>query len=167
MKEFHDKPSAGHLAFQRTYLRVRQQYYWPNILSEIKDYCKACLICTANLKSNAKIPLHPLEIASAPFEMLGIDFLGPISPQSIQGNNHILVITDYFTKWVEATPLPDQKATTTAKALFKHLLSVHGPRKQLFPTAEPTTRQKFLKKFAHFSKLITDSQRPITLKQTA
>ena len=34
----HDKPASGHLAFQRTYKKIQDKYYWPNMLKEIKDY---------------------------------------------------------------------------------------------------------------------------------
>ena len=34
--------------------------------------------------------------------MLGIDFVGPISPPATDGSVYILTITDYFTKWVES-----------------------------------------------------------------
>ncbi|KZR97391.1 Uncharacterized protein APZ42_007770, partial [Daphnia magna] len=71
--------------------------------------------------------LHSLQPAQAPFETLGLDFLGPINPTSFEGNNHILVITDYFTKWVEVVALPDQTAVTTCKALVDKVIDYHGP----------------------------------------
>ena len=42
------------------------------------------------------------------------------------GNKHILVIGDHFTKWYEAIPLPDQTAVTTANALVDHWISRFG-----------------------------------------
>lgn len=54
-----------------------------------------------------------------PWYHLGIDYIGPISPISNNGNRYILTICDYFTKWVEAVPLPSKHATVTANALFK------------------------------------------------
>ena len=49
-------------------------------------------------------------------EMIAIDFLGPL-PQTEKGNKHLLVMADYYTKWVEAFALPNQKASTVARVL--------------------------------------------------
>ena len=46
---------------------------------------------------------------------------------SYEGNNYILVITDYFTKWVEVIALPDWTAETTCKALVDKIINYHGP----------------------------------------
>ena len=48
--------------------------------------------------------------------MLGIDFVGPL-PITPKGNSMILTITDLFSKWTEAYPLPDKQATSVAAAL--------------------------------------------------
>ena len=50
--------------------------------------------------------------------------MGPL-PLS-NGNKHILVIGDHFTKWYEAIRLPDQTATTTANVLVDHWISRFG-----------------------------------------
>ena len=63
---------------------------------EIKEYCKACKECNENSKCTLKAYLHPHELAQAPFQVIGIDFLGPIKPASTNGNKHILVVTDFF-----------------------------------------------------------------------
>ena len=62
--------------------------------------------------------LHPVPVVS-PWYHIGIDFIGPISPTSHQGNSFILTISDYFTKFVEAVPLPNKMASGVANALFK------------------------------------------------
>ena len=42
------------------------------------------------------------------------------------GNKHILVVGDYFTKWYEAIPLPDQSAVTSANAIVDRWISRFG-----------------------------------------
>ena len=48
--------------------------------------------------------------------MVAVDILEV--PLSIQGNRYILVIQDYFTKWLEAIALKDQTADTITKELI-------------------------------------------------
>lgn len=42
--------------------------------------------------------------------------------EDMQRNRFILFIAEYFTKWTEAVPLPDQEAVTVAPALiYRHI----------------------------------------------
>ena len=58
------------------------------------------------------------------------DFLGPIWSHSLQGNNCVLVITDYFTRWFEIVVFTNQTALTTSKALMERAIFYHGPPKK-------------------------------------
>ena len=49
-----------------------------------------------------------------------------ISLESSQGYNSVLVITDHFTKFVQAIPTKNQTALTTAKALYSGFISHYG-----------------------------------------
>ncbi len=62
--------------------------------------------------------LNPIPVKS-PWYMVGIDFVGPISPVADDGSRYILTITDYFTKWAEAIPTCDKSAATVSAVLFK------------------------------------------------
>ena len=115
---------------------------------EIKEYCKACKECNENSKCTLKAYLHPHELAQAPFQVIGIDFLGPIKPASTNGNKHILVVTDYFSRWPEAIALKDQKALTTAKCLFDKIVTRHGMPKAIFPIREQILHLNYLNSFA-------------------
>ena len=62
--------------------------------------------------------LHPIPVHS-PWHHVGMDFIGPVSPISSNGNRFILTLSDYFSKWVEAVPLPTKEATGVAASLMK------------------------------------------------
>ena len=66
--------------------------------------------------------LHPVPVQS-PCCHVGIDFVGPVTPESIHENKYILTLSDYFTKWVEAIPLPTKEAPGVAKSLLRVCLS--------------------------------------------
>ena len=46
------------------------------------------------------------------------DILGPLS-ESAAVNVYIMVVGDYFTRWMEAFAIPNQEATTVAEKLEK------------------------------------------------
>ena len=72
-----------------------------------------------NRKLTTGVPqLHPI-LVEAPWYMIGIDFIGPVSPEAEDGSKYILTVSDYFIKWVEAIPTIDNKAVTVAAVLFK------------------------------------------------
>ena len=51
--------------------------------------------------------------------------MGPL-PTSSQGNKYILVVTDLFTKWVEAFPLKDTTTITLATVLLNDVVCRYG-----------------------------------------
>ena len=54
-----------------------------------------------------------------PFSFWGINVIGRIAPKASNGHEYILVVIDYFTKWVEATPYSILKAKHRAQFLEK------------------------------------------------
>ena len=58
-------------------------------------------------------------------ERIAIDLTGPL-PRTRTGNSSIMVVADYFTKWVEAFPLPDQTAKTVARTLVEQVVTRFG-----------------------------------------
>jgi hypothetical protein len=58
-------------------------------------------------------------------QRLAIDTLGPL-PSTERNNKYIIVVADYFTKWVEAFPTQNQEAITVADILINHVISRFG-----------------------------------------
>ena len=54
-----------------------------------------------------------------------MDILGPL-PQTPRSNRYILVISDYFSKWVEAFPMENMEALTVAKILVNEFITRFG-----------------------------------------
>ncbi len=127
LKAYHDSPWAGHFGFQRTYMKLQDKYWWSNMKTSIGNYIQSCIRCQRFNVNRQKPPglLHPIESPSGPFQFIGIDFSGPF-PVTPQGNKYVLAITDYFSKWVVAIPLPSQTAQVTAEALYEHYICIYG-----------------------------------------
>jgi hypothetical protein len=127
LKAYHDSPWAGHFGFRRTYMKLQDRYWWPNMKTSIGNYIQSCIRCQRFNVDRQKPPglLHPIESPNGPFQLIGIDFSGPF-PVTPQGNKYVLAITDYFSKWVVAIPLPSQTAQVTAEALYEHYICIYG-----------------------------------------
>ncbi|XP_072051659.1 uncharacterized protein [Amphiura filiformis] len=99
------------------------------MVQDIATYCNTCQRC---LLAKAGKKLHPTTgsfTAKRPLEVVAIDFtvLEPVT------NNveNVLVMTDVFTKFTQAIPTKDQKATTVAKALVNHWFVRYGVPKRI------------------------------------
>lgn len=74
-----------------------------------------------------KTPKAPLGVlpVGAPLDRLCLDLLGPF-PISTQGNRHLLVVVDWFSKWVEIFPIPDATAETCAEKFVNEFMARFG-----------------------------------------
>ena len=64
-------------------------------------------------------------LVGTPMEHLALDVLGPL-PCTHSGNKCILIVADYFSKWVEAFLIPNQEACTVAELLVKVVVCRFG-----------------------------------------
>ena len=66
----------------------------------------------------------------APFEKTAIDLMGPFA-KSDKNNVYVVIIQDYFTKWVVAEGIPNKKSQTVADVLYSHWVTKFGCPRQL------------------------------------
>jgi transposase InsO family protein len=66
----------------------------------------------------------------APLDRVAIDVLGEL-PETSNGNRYLIVISDYFTKWVQAHAVPDYTAYTTAEVFVREFATRMGLPRQL------------------------------------
>ena len=62
--------------------------------------------------------LHPVKVVSKVWYLVGID-LTDAGKVSAKGNRYLLTMTEYFSKYVEAIPLPNKSTVSIAKGLYK------------------------------------------------
>lgn len=65
-----------------------------------------------------------------PMERIAIDVMGPVLATD-RDNKYILVISDYFTRWTESYPMPNQEVETVANVVVREFISRSGVPRQL------------------------------------
>jgi len=89
----------GHYSNHLTVSKLIGEAYWPTRVSDVETHCKTCDVCQRSgpkVKTAAPQPIASFE----PWKLVGMDFLGPISPAGSGGEKYILVVVCYFTKMV-------------------------------------------------------------------
>jgi hypothetical protein len=100
------------------------------MVNDVKQWSKTCERCLV-----AKFPFPYIRpsmgslIACKPLNILAMDFT--ILEKSSDGRENVLVLTDVFTKFTQAIPTRDQKATTVAKVSVKDWFLKLGIPKRL------------------------------------
>ena len=81
---------------------MRQGYYWITMEANFAAHVRKCHQCQVHgdLKLMPPMPLHTMT-SPWPFSTWGIDIIGKIHPTTSNGQEFMLVVIDYFTKWVE------------------------------------------------------------------
>lgn len=126
LRHCHDDRTSGHLGVHKTLARVRQRYYWPGLQQDVRQYVTGCDTCTMRKSPNKK-KVSPMEIVPSgmPMDRIATDILGEL-PITEDGNRYILVVSDYFTKWTEAFPMPNMEAKTVAKLIVEEVVTRFG-----------------------------------------
>lgn len=108
----------GHQGVERTTELIRRRCYWPGMGEDIKHWCQNCERCTL-AKSSQLRPQAPMGhlLASRPNQILAVDFT--FLEPALDGREQVLIMTDVFTKFTQAVPTRDQKATTVANVLIR------------------------------------------------
>jgi hypothetical protein len=91
-----------------------------------KLYVAGCSFCSQTKPPNKK-KRAPMQIVETgfPMERIAMDILCEL-PETSGGNKHILVISDYYTKWTECFAMPNMEAKTVVKLLVEEVIVRFG-----------------------------------------
>ena len=126
LEQLHDSNTAGHMGEKKTLLKIRYRYYWNGMAADVRSHVRKCDGCARRKgpQKHRRAPLSQYRVRG-PLERIAVDVLGPL-PETESGNVYVLVVGDYYTKWMETYAIPDQTAETVATKLFDEFVCRFG-----------------------------------------
>ena len=116
--------SLAHLGSKSCYNLLRKTHYWPKMLRDIQDWCKACMSCKRNkISRHTKSFVQKLPDPTDRFSHIHVDLVGPMLPND---NVHLFTIIDRWTSWPEALPTTATDTKTLARLLIDNWISRFG-----------------------------------------
>ena len=126
--ELHTSPLGGYSGFLKTYHRVKKEFFWDGLKSDIQKFVAECLVCLRNKVETIKTPglLQPLSIPSQSWKEISMDFITGL-PNS-KGKSVIMVVVGRLTKYAQFFALLSHpfKASTVVIAFMETIQKLHG-----------------------------------------
>lgn len=143
IRTFHDHPTAGHPGREETERAIKQRYFWPAMHKDIAEHVRRCLPC-ARCKTNTRQPHAGLKghDPNHPWDTISIDLMGPYT-KTPRGNRFLLVVTDIFSRWVEAFPLPITDSKIITNTLENEVFARYGYPKTIISDNGPQFRSQY------------------------
>lgn len=115
LSNVHGSRLQGQYKLRRTLAKLNGRYWWRGIVEDTVKHIDSCLQCTVaeDIQHGRQAPLevkHPEEI----FEQIASD-VQTITPRAFRDNIMVLSRIDFFTRFVRARALPDEKAKLLRK----------------------------------------------------
>lgn len=104
MNETHGGSCGSHSGGRSLAIRIKKHgYFWPTIAGDSEQFSLKCDKCQQHA-SMIHQPTQKLSSVSSPYPFMkwSLDIVGPMVSSSSARLRFLLVLTDYFTKWVEA-----------------------------------------------------------------
>uniref|UniRef100_A0A9J8DGU4 Gypsy retrotransposon integrase-like protein 1 n=1 Tax=Cyprinus carpio carpio TaxID=630221 RepID=A0A9J8DGU4_CYPCA len=144
----HESRVACHPGVRRSLAAIRQRFWWPSMVQDVRQFVLACSVCAQNKTSNQSPVglLQPLPIPSRPWSHLALDFVTGLPPS--RGNTVILTVVDHFSKAAHFIPLPKlPSAKETAQVVMDHVFRIHGLPVDVVSDRGPQFVSRFWKEF--------------------
>jgi hypothetical protein len=127
LRRYHNHKLSCHLGITKTLNRIKNNYTWKKINSDVAEFVKSCLKCQlAKAINHLPYGLRDSTAINEPGLCWSIDLLGPYV-RSRNQYRFVLSIVDTFTKFVTMFPLRNATATACANALVHQCITFGIP----------------------------------------
>ena len=122
----HDTSVAAHMGRKRTLHSLLHFCYWYKMAQDVRFWIQFCDTCQRmkQMQPRPKAPLQ-IQVSGEPCERIAMDIMGPFL-KTPTGNEYVLAITHYFTKYTEAFPMQNTTAETVANILVHKWITYKG-----------------------------------------
>lgn len=127
IRSCHDSPTSSHFGYYKTMSRIQISYYWPKMRRDVLRYLRSCKICGAQ-KSLNTAPAGLMggdKRVSHPWQIIAVDIMGPF-PRSSRGNQYLLVVSDWLTKYTLLCPMRKAISSTIIRFMEDRVFLVWG-----------------------------------------
>ncbi|KAJ9539344.1 hypothetical protein OSB04_032077 [Centaurea solstitialis] len=127
LQEMHDGECGNHAGGRCLANRIsRQGYYWPTLREDAITYVQRCDACQkhSGMIHRPSEPLHSI-LVPWPFMRWGMDIVGKLPPAPGQ-KVYLLVLTDYFSKWIEAAAFSQVRDKEVISFIQKNIIYRFG-----------------------------------------
>ncbi len=94
--------------------------WWPGINREAEELVRSCHACQPNSSTSQDVPATRTELPAKPWQTFAMDTCG-----LFPSGDHLLVLTDYGSRWVNVDILRSPTSANIIKCL-RHSLTTHG-----------------------------------------
>lgn len=115
----------GHFSDRTTLRNCLGRAYWPTRAKDVVAHCRSCPECQFLGPLRPGRNLIPV-LAIQPLDMIGMDFIGPITPRGPAGEAYILIAVDYATRFLFARPMKAATALNVVAFLQTVVVQTFG-----------------------------------------
>lgn len=128
----------GHPGVTVMKARLRDRCWWPKMDQDVEKHVRKCDACRLVALPDKPAPLSIPRFPSRPWKHIAIDFMGPLP-----NGNHVLVIVDYFSRYLEVEFMRTITADATIKALRPRFVKYGNPTSITLDNGRQFCSEKF------------------------
>lgn len=125
--KYHDE--MGHMATEKIYGTIAQNYWFPKMKEKISEHVKNCLKCISFSPPSRKVEgyLNNCPKGNVPFSTVHIDHFGSVNKQNAK-KNYIFIVVDAFTKFVKLFPTKTTNTKEVINCLTRYFTYYSRPK---------------------------------------